>query len=387
MNFFKKLFFSLLPALILFLLIEGGARLYWSSLQNQVFKQIEEGFRDQLERDNGEFQKIYKAVNFLKTPHPFLGYVLTPNLRVTEDIITNSQGFFQKEEVALQKKANSLRIMTVGESSTQGAYITYCNYPASLRILFKDSNTKFSEGVEVINAGVAGWVSDQWALASKLKFAAYKPDIVIFYCGWNDFQSYSPYGPPPEASYYKYWESNSAKLLSTPPLKSVTLLKEWIGAKVEKYKRKRGALPDSSDKTIVKPGLEQPQELYKFFTRNLTQAITAFKEQNPNVKIIISTLVGRWPHDTQEQFEDSQGRTWWMIDNKTTRTEAARLLGLLNGVIENYAKENKFYFVDMDKAFNGLNKQKLFIDFCHLTHEGYEILAKTFFEYITKNML
>lgn len=78
---------------------------------------------------------------------------------------------------------------------------------------------------------------------------------------------------------------------------------------------------------------------------------------------------------------------WWMIDNKVTREHASSLLELFNGIIEDYAKENKLHFIDMRKTFKDLDKQNLFVDFCHLTHEGYKIIAKTFFDYITKNLI
>jgi lysophospholipase L1-like esterase len=189
-------------------------------------------------------------------------------------------------------------------------------------------------------------------------------------------------------SNFEDFSGYSAKYVFASNLKSVILLSDWFKAKKEAFKAKHniGQLSDSAKAELKRPGVEKPKELYKFFTRNLTEAINTFKEHNPNVKIIISTLVGRWPHDTQEQFQSNLGHTWWMVDNRTTRKEAAGFLELLNGVIQDYAKENGLYFVDMRKSFDGLDKQKLFTDFCHLTNEGYEIIAKTFFDYIQKEV-
>ena len=74
---------------------------------------------------------------------------------------------------------------------------------------------------EVLNAGVSGWVSDQWATYSEIELSQYEPDVVIFYAGWNDFQSYDPFQGVPRVSYFQ--PNSGAAPIWGAFLKSVTL--------------------------------------------------------------------------------------------------------------------------------------------------------------------
>ena len=46
-----------------------------------------------------------------------------------------------------------------------------------------------------------------------------------------------------------------------------------------------------------------------FYLANLDRIVLAFRRENPAVLICISTLVGRWPLDSAEDFVTSHGRT------------------------------------------------------------------------------
>ena len=72
----------------------------------------------------------------------------------------------------------------------------------------------------MLNASVSGWVSDQWAMYSESELNRYAPDIVIFYGGWNDFQSYDPFKGVPRVSYFQ--PGVSALSVWVEHLKSVT---------------------------------------------------------------------------------------------------------------------------------------------------------------------
>jgi lysophospholipase L1-like esterase len=125
-----------------------------------------------------------------------------------------------------------------------------------------------------------------------------------------------------------------------------------------------------------------PKEVYAFYLRNLDHMIASFRNQNPAVKIVISTLVGRWPMDTEEQFERDDGHIWWMKGYHMSRQGAAAMLARFNQLIVDYAGANHLTLVDMAGTFAGLDRQRLMWSFAHMTNEGYEIVARTFYDAI-----
>ncbi|MDH3316274.1 MAG: SGNH/GDSL hydrolase family protein [Gammaproteobacteria bacterium] len=498
MTLVKLVIFSLLPAAALFLLIEGATQLYWLYREVRATNTV---------AANGEKKLKNDAINFLKEPDGVLGYRLRANLKTS--IVSNSRGLAQAEEIPYRRTTQSLRIMCIGESTTMG-HSTTGNYPTQLRMLLSSvTGPVYPGGTEVINGGVAGWISDQWALYSDRELYKYQPDVVVFYAGWNDFQVYYPLAPPPRESVFR-------KRYGGPPpvvhgLKSVVLARAWIDRTVTRWMRRRetkltsviwqrsdGAqLESGTGKESVRaylplgshisamvfptdlrqkasgdfevtvqlrgegnsvlgirsyaeqrtaplascsftprhswspitctftspPGAhgfeifvaadngattldlkslllnrmsaestKQPvaawaansphppaKATYPFFMENLERSVNAFRSANPNVKVVISSLVGRWPMDTEEQFRDRDGHVWWMKVRGIGRYQAADLLNDLNAVIEGYAKDNGFLFVDMARAFKHLDRQKLMWDFQHLSEEGYRIMALLFY--------
>ena len=501
MKLIKLVIFSLLPAVVLFLLIEGSAQLYWLYREFRATDAVAANGAKMLKND---------AINFLKEPDGALGYRLRANLR--GNLVSNSRGLAQREEVPYARANGSLRITCIGESSTMG-HSTTANYPTQLRMFLKSAvGTAYPGGTEVINGGVAGWLSDQWAIYSERELYKYTPDVVVFYAGWNDFQSYDPFGPPPFESAFQKMYGGPAPVVHG--LKSIVLARAWIDRKI-RYRRARqniaslswepfhGArlerrggteslrayLPPSShistlvfpahfdkigsskyelalqfkgdENSVINvrgygshtdfsfascrvpaapdwsvttcqfskpddglglavlistkrgsatldlrsltlerrssdgakhlvaawaPNLVRPtaRATYRFFIESLNKSVRAFKSANPNVKIVISSLVGRWPMDTEEQFLSRFGHVWWMENRGVGRHQAAHLLVDLNSEIEKYARENGFVFVDMARVFESLDRQKLMRDFVHMSEEGYRIMALVLYRNMRK---
>ena len=68
----------------------------------------------------------------------------------------------------------------MGESTTQGHSTDVGNYPVYLKATLEQRARGYA-AVEIINAGVSGWTSDQLALRAERQLAAYRPDIVVLY--------------------------------------------------------------------------------------------------------------------------------------------------------------------------------------------------------------
>jgi len=351
MNPWKKALYALITCGTFFLIVEGVGQIAFSTLDHRQKK---------LRYEKGEKVLSNDAINFMKRPDPVYGYVLKPG--DYGSFFINHMGFSQKKETSL-KKANpsDFRIVCLGESTTQGHNIGKGNYPGYLQeILVKASgNRKF----EVINAGVSGWISDQVYLRTKEQISNMEPDLVILYCGWNDFQSYNPFAGEPKESYF---ESAYGKffLNQISRFKSLALINEvMIPLTFKNVKFLRNPQLQSS-------GIER-QDTYKFFKENIRKTVAALHSDRPP-KIALCTIVGRWP---QGDFRAKNGAVWWMQQNSIDEKTAAECLQKFNDVIRELAETQNVLLVDLAEKFQKMDRAKLQWDFAHFTDEGYELLA------------
>jgi hypothetical protein len=130
-----------------------------------------------------------------------------------------------------------------------------------------------------------------------------------------------------------------------------------------------------------------PEQVYAFFIRNLDHTVDSFRRANSGTKVLISTLVGRWPMDTEEQFDRSDGHIWWMKTHHQNRQDAAAALDRFNALIRAYAASRHLILVDMAQVFASLDRQKLMWSFAHMTNEGYEIIAHTIYDSMLREQL
>lgn len=359
----KKLAFAAITVMALLVVVEGVGWIVWRVFEARAF-----AARGKL----GEEALRNDSINFMKVADGRYGYTLKPGFASGGTVI-NPQGFAQREIVPVERRpgTGTLRLIAMGESTTQG--LPAGNYPDYLRALLKLLGSGYGD-VEIINAGVAGWVSDQLALRAEEQLALYKPDVVVLYAGWNDLQSYDPYGPPATRSIFEIMYG------TVPPgerlgLKSVVLL----SAAVTALRAQSGA----STPATAPPAPERPSitDHYRFYLASLDRIVTAFREGDPRVRIAIGTLVGRWPQGTLQDFTDGKyGRTYWMKTRKLTPGEAAQSLRRFNDLIRQYAKARGLILIDAEAAFANLDRGTLQYDFAHMHAEGYELLAELMYD-------
>jgi lysophospholipase L1-like esterase len=96
----------------------------------------------------------------------------------------NSLGF-RGPDFTPEKTPGVFRIICLGESSTFGFYNEDDEtYPAILQRIFAERLK--TQRVEVINAGIPRVQSDSILAMFKEEIAAYKPDVITIYAGYND---------------------------------------------------------------------------------------------------------------------------------------------------------------------------------------------------------
>lgn len=354
----KKLAFAAFTVVAVLGTTEVVAQVVWRWLESRAFATTTR---------RGEAVLRNDAINFIKVADGHYGYTLKPGF-TRGGLVVNDHGFAQREKVALERSPGTLRLIAMGESTTQGHDVDTGNYPTYLRQLLKMKGRGFSSA-EVLNAGVAGWVSDQIALRAQRELAAYKPDIVILYVGWNDFQSYDPYGPPPRESFFQ--TAYGARQVSDKlGLKSIELMSAAVSAARTRWMKPRVRITDRGQPAPVR-------ETYRFFLGNLDRIVAAYQSNDPHVKVAICTLVGRWPQGTWAEYaEKANGRTWWMKHHELPPTEAAAALDRFNDMVRQYAGNHGLLLIDAAEGFATLDRARLQWDFAHMHADGYELLAE-----------
>ena len=213
-------------------------------------------------------------------------------------------------------------------------------------------------------------MSDQVALRAEHQLAAYKPDVVILYVGWNDFQSYDPLAPAPAVSYWEFaYKGTGWKQQATGWLRSVALLSAWYHAGRD------------SDVSVTASAAEGrgARGHYRFLLENLHRITTAFRVTNPDVQIFVSTLAGRWPVGTQEEWKKIPP-VWWMPRHDVSPVQAAALVAAMNEELRRFARSRRAHVIDTAAAFDRLDRTKLQYDWAHMTSDGYELIAWTMYD-------
>lgn len=371
MSIGRRILFSLVTLALVFGVVEAGCWVAWMALETRAMR---------VRTEMGEQRLKTNSINFMMKSDPLLGFVLRPSHPVAG---SNAAGFAQRDEVPVERTdPKKLRVVTMGESTTQGHGPERANYPFHLRNLLQ-APAIGGGPAELINAGVAGWFSEQVALWAEHKVAAYRPDVVICYCGWNDFQSYTPYSGPPSMSAFHVEYGNPYRVGSDFPLKTIV----FAVAAYEALARSTAKPPPPATRQPDGYGAP-PEEHYRFLYANLDKAIAGLRRGNPSVKVAVSTLVGRWPHGTREDFDAPQGHVWWMKGPPPVDPEAAaRAMRRFNEAMRGYARSRGLVLIDAEKAYEYLDRRKLLWDFAHMTDEGYELLANVIYDSLVRQQV
>lgn len=111
--------------------------------------------------------------------HPSLPYVPRAGWAETGH---NALGF-RGAEIAREKPPGTSRVVALGASTTYGIYVEPAEtYAAVLEARLRAAGRR----VEVVNAGVPGWVSTESARSLESRILPLEPDLVVVYHGRND---------------------------------------------------------------------------------------------------------------------------------------------------------------------------------------------------------
>ena len=171
----KQFIFGIIGILILLLVIEAVANVWWITQINCEFEQNE------MFRDIDEDKKRQLCLDFYELKAT--GGVLVPN-QILDSITINSLGF-RGSEFSEIKQLDTYRIFMVGGSTMFGAGATAdeTTIPGFTQGFLNERDFGFD--IEVINAGIQGADSDSELNLTEQKLRKFNPDLIIVYDGWN----------------------------------------------------------------------------------------------------------------------------------------------------------------------------------------------------------
>ena len=175
----KQTALGIIGILIIFLVIEVAANVWWITQINcefensEIFSNINDDKKRQLCVD------LYEV----KTS----GNEMIPN-QSSETININSHGF-RGEEFSETKAVGVYRIVMLGGSTMFGTGATSDNttIPGYMNEIFEQRNSEMN--IQIINAGIQAADSNSELNLIKNKLLKFSPDMIILYDGWNDLRA------------------------------------------------------------------------------------------------------------------------------------------------------------------------------------------------------
>lgn len=197
--------------------------------------------------------------------HPYLYY------EFNDDTLTNEDGF--KTSAYKKKPGGVYRIVLTGGSVARGKEPEHTISHYLQDILRERLNT---DKIEVINAGVSGYVLQQEFILTQMTLLDYEPDMIIGLDGYNDAVALAlnagldnaPFGSPMQWENFRVIKENQWKAKGVS--RFAYLFKNIDRLKASWLRKRRFANTDwsglSSDKNIEQFGLKYSDLLHDLYT-------------------------------------------------------------------------------------------------------------------------
>jgi len=172
----KKAIFIVIIFLISLAILEGGCRLLEHFLKkNAVSDNITKGWQTH----------FFKSFLDWHEPDPDLLWRFKAN--IDNPLIKTNSAHLIGDEIPRHKDPDKYRILLLGDSSPVGIGLNSCEktFGELLRKSLEINLTDYTS-VELVNATVSGYTSEQIKHFMILHGWQYRPDLVILYCGNND---------------------------------------------------------------------------------------------------------------------------------------------------------------------------------------------------------
>lgn len=306
-------------------------------------------------------------------------------------ILINGQGFRRSSEVSKSKSPDTYRIFFLGGSAAHGISSAppyplvhiYMNETVDYYLEQKLKAAHPDKKIEVINAAVTGYQVFQHTAYILSELLDYQPDMVVFMDGANDHYFNNPEFDYMGSNRYQFWK---------PRLQQPTLggwftygwlwLSKYSGFARGVYSWKLNDDASSYDKLLVKSGNVYANDSALIKAHALTAQKDFLRAVETNLLILkanhIETVVSLQPMLVlRNKNLLSPIESKFLHKDLNTQVLYPYVKKYLTDLTGKYSVS----FVDLNPAFNRENfKQKqLFIDYCHLSPLGGELIAQSLF--------
>jgi len=401
----KQFVFFLMLLVVLFVSIEGFARVYehynlpytCDVTKSEANQHLDINFRKQLCRD-------FREMAFYNEPI----HHLVPNQHLPT--ININQHGLRGPEFSIQKPDNTYRIFVLGGSTAFGAGATSdkATIPSYLQQRFDSENLPVR--VQVINAGIPFINSYEESRLVKEKYLEFDPDLFIVYDGWNDISrppirdngTHVDFGEKygtKEKRFLKEGATLIAKKI-IPPGSNTTIFTEKNEDSIEeqftqnlkaflhniKAIRVLQTLPDDMSRAfeesdfviiktpprvqIVKYGQENTELKVSLWEERWKEICRLGKIHDFNVIITVQPIVGS-SNRTLSPFEDAA----YIRQNNEQKLIVLDSLAMALGNFDRDCIKT----ADLRKIFDGIN-EPVYTDAVHMVDFGNEIVAQNIFE-------
>lgn len=330
------------------------------------------------------FSVIYYRVSYrlqAQSEHLFDPYLQRPNTKFQESVVKGNTTF---------------RILCLGGSTT------FCinlprkeRYPNILQAILQKHYSLIK--IEVLNAG-KDWYTTKHALINYATYYRYwKPDLIIVLQGINDL--YRSFSPPRWAigEYNDQWSHfygpsiQGAKSEPPPTFEQYLyahFLQKIINAWYPSFKFKSWFVSRTKTKHLAAE-VDYPLERYvsiKMFERHLRAIVKYAKSDNTDVLLVSE------PSLYEENMEqEEKGALWFGKEFCGRRVNAEQMeypsykslnnaMRMFNQTVKSVASSEDIIFVDAAKRMP--HNLQNFVDDCHYTKSGVELLAQLISEEI-----
>lgn len=146
-------------------------------------------------------RSVPETMPYLYYQHARLRYALVRNSDYYGWAHVNAQGFRGKENVAVEKPPDVLRVVAVGGSTTFDTTVSGDERAWPARLQFYLRKLAPDRRVEVVNAGVPGYRDIDNLIRLETELYRYHPDIIILYEVHNDlYEALKAVSDPPQAA-------------------------------------------------------------------------------------------------------------------------------------------------------------------------------------------
>ncbi len=172
----KKIAFAIAAFVVFLAVIELAARVVEQSVTREAEKEtVPRGWQ----------AEFFSSLFDWNEPDPDLLWRFKANLN--NSLIRTNSHHLMGDDVTIDKPPNAFRILLLGDSSPVGLGLDSYKLTFGELVRYQlELKLEDSISVELVNAAVSGYTSEQIAVFLERRGWDYQPDVVILYCGNND---------------------------------------------------------------------------------------------------------------------------------------------------------------------------------------------------------